>query len=32
MANIQQAGVNALCDKPFESSEVKAMLISLLSE
>lgn len=32
MANIQQTGVNALCDKPFESSEVKAMLVSLLGE
>jgi two-component system chemotaxis response regulator CheY len=30
MANIQQTGVNALCDKPFESDEVKAMLANLL--
>jgi two-component system chemotaxis response regulator CheY len=30
MANIQQTGVNALCDKPFESDEVKAMLVRLL--
>jgi two-component system chemotaxis response regulator CheY len=30
LANIQQTGVNALCDKPFESDEVKAMLIRLL--
>jgi two-component system chemotaxis response regulator CheY len=32
MANIQQTGVNALCDKPFEPHEVKAMLAALLSE
>lgn len=32
MANIHQTGVNALCDKPFEVNEVKAMLISLLGE
>lgn len=32
MANIQQTGVNALCDKPFEASEVRKMLASLLSE
>jgi two-component system chemotaxis response regulator CheY len=32
MANIQQTGVNALCDKPFEASEVRRMLASLLSE
>ena len=32
MANIQQTGVNALCDKPFESSEVRRMLAALLSE
>ena len=31
MANIQQTGVNALCDKPFEPEEVKRMLIALLS-
>ncbi|GAB3032530.1 response regulator [Bowmanella dokdonensis] len=30
MANIQQTGVNALCDKPFESAEVRKMLMSLL--
>jgi len=30
MANIQQTGVNALCDKPFESDEVRAMLVRLL--
>ncbi|MFQ3251338.1 MAG: two-component system chemotaxis response regulator CheY [Glaciecola sp.] len=30
MANIQQTGVNALCDKPFESDEVKSMLVRLL--
>lgn len=30
LANIQQTGVNALCDKPFESDEVKAMLVRLL--
>ena len=30
MANIQQTGVNALCDKPFESEEVKRMLAHLL--
>ncbi|MFT5277481.1 MAG: two-component system chemotaxis response regulator CheY [Granulosicoccus sp.] len=30
MANIQQTGVNALCDKPFEPDEVKAMLVRLL--
>lgn len=32
MANIQQTGVNALCDKPFESTEVRAMLAALLGE
>lgn len=32
MTNIQQTGVNALCDKPFEASEVKRMLASLLGE
>ena len=32
MANIQQTGVNALCDKPFEASEVRKMLASLLGE
>lgn len=32
MSNIQQTGVNALCDKPFEPNEVKRMLVALLSE
>lgn len=32
MANIQHTGVNALCDKPFAPSEVKHMLVALLSE
>lgn len=32
MTNIQQTGVNALCDKPFEPNEVRAMLAALLSE
>jgi len=32
MANIQQTGVNALCDKPFEAREVRRMLATLLSE
>ncbi|MCC2615198.1 response regulator [Aestuariibacter halophilus] len=32
MANIQQTGVNALCDKPFEASEVRKMLAALLGE
>lgn len=31
MSNIQQTGVNALCDKPFEPDSVKRMLVSLLS-
>lgn len=31
MANIQQTGVNALCDKPFEADEVKSMLARLLN-
>jgi two-component system chemotaxis response regulator CheY len=30
MSNIQQTGVNALCDKPFESEEVRAILARLL--
>ena len=30
MANIQQTGVNALCDKPFEPDEVKSILMRLL--
>ena len=32
MANIQQTGVNALCDKPFESEEVRGILASLLDK
>lgn len=32
MANIQQTGVNALCDKPFEPNEVRQMLAALLSQ
>ncbi|GGO75030.1 response regulator [Bowmanella pacifica] len=32
MSNIQQTGVNALCDKPFESAEVRKMLSSLLGQ
>lgn len=32
MANIQQTGVNALCDKPFEPNEVRVMLAALLGE
>jgi len=32
MSNIQQTGVNALCDKPFEPSMVKKMLVSLLAD
>lgn len=32
MANIQQTGVNALCDKPFESDEVRNILASLLDQ
>ncbi|GAB5382190.1 MAG: response regulator [Aliiglaciecola sp.] len=32
MANIQQTGVNALCDKPFEANEVRRMLMTLLSD
>ncbi|WP_395341807.1 response regulator [Ningiella sp. W23] len=30
MTNIQQTGVNALCDKPFESDEVRNILARLL--
>lgn len=30
MANIQQTGVNALCDKPFEPNEVRKILARLL--
>ena len=32
MSNIQQTGVNALCDKPFEPAEVRQMLATLLSD
>ena len=32
MKNIQQTGVNALCDKPFEPTEVKQILINLLNK
>lgn len=32
MSNIQQTGVNALCDKPFESDEVRALLANLLNQ
>lgn len=32
MANIQQTGVNALCDKPFESDEVRGLLARLLDQ
>jgi two-component system chemotaxis response regulator CheY len=32
MTNIQQTGVNALCDKPFESDEVREILIRLLDQ
>ncbi|UAA40131.1 response regulator [Paraneptunicella aestuarii] len=32
MSNIQQTGVNALCDKPFEPQEVRRMLTALLSD
>ena len=32
MTNIQQTGVNALCDKPFESDEVRGILVSLLDK
>lgn len=31
MSNIQQTGVNALCDKPFEAAEVRQILASLLN-
>ncbi len=30
LANIQQTGVNALCDKPFSSTEVRSMIARLL--
>lgn len=32
MANIQQTGVNALCDKPFETDEVRKILAILLDQ
>ena len=32
MSNIQQTGVNALCDKPFESDEIREILIRLLDK
>lgn len=32
MKNIQQTGVNALCDKPFEPAEVKQILVNLLNK
>jgi two-component system chemotaxis response regulator CheY len=32
MSNIQQTGVNALCDKPFESEEVRSILARLLDQ
>jgi two-component system chemotaxis response regulator CheY len=32
MTNIQQTGVNALCDKPFESDEVRKILARLLDQ
>ncbi|MGB3724402.1 MAG: response regulator [Glaciecola sp.] len=32
MSNIQQTGVNALCDKPFESLEVRNILAQLLDQ
>jgi two-component system chemotaxis response regulator CheY len=32
MTNIQQTGVNALCDKPFESDEVREILSRLLDQ
>lgn len=32
MTNIQQTGVNALCDKPFESDEVRTILANLLNQ
>ena len=31
MANIQQTGVNALCDKPFEPEEVKTYVNRFIS-
>jgi two-component system, chemotaxis family, chemotaxis protein CheY len=30
MANIHQTGINALCNKPFEITEVRKMLVNLL--
>lgn len=32
LANIQQTGVNALCDKPFSSNEVRKLLVRLLDQ
>ncbi|GAB55676.1 hypothetical protein GPUN_1556 [Glaciecola punicea ACAM 611] len=32
MTNLQQAGVNALCNKPFDSDEVRAILSRLLEQ
>jgi len=32
MSNIQQTGVNALCDKPFEAQEVRRILATLLND
>ncbi|MCU4675508.1 response regulator [Catenovulum sp. 2E275] len=32
LANIEQAGVNAICDKPFEPQMVKQILFSLLNQ
>ncbi len=32
MSNIQQTGVNALCDKPFEAEEVRGILARLLDQ
>ncbi|AWL12344.1 Chemotaxis protein CheY [Saliniradius amylolyticus] len=32
MNNIQQTGVNALCDKPFEAAEVRRILHTLLNQ
>lgn len=32
LTNIQQTGVNALCDKPFESDEVRTILANLLNQ
>ncbi|MGS0729600.1 response regulator, partial [Shewanella sp. 0m-11] len=32
LSNVSQAGVNALCDKPFEPNVVKQILYQLLEE